>query len=333
MLPPVRPQTLPLRADSPWLAPLAGYSDLPFRLLCRHYGAAVTCTEMVSAKGLIYHSPGTRDLLRRTGDDDPLVVQLFGNEADVMTRAMAPLLEEGFIWFDLNMGCSVPKVNRTGCGSAMLKDVDNALDVARAMIAMAGQGRVGFKLRLGWDDSSLVWEDLALRLQDAGAGWITLHPRTARQGFGGTAQWEYLAQLVDRLSIPVIASGDLFTAEDGVRCVRETGVATVMYARGAMQNPAVFDAHKALLRGEALPPLHPLAVRDLIRRHAALAQEHSMDKVALFKMRTFVPRYVHHLPGVRALRQGLTLCHDWKTLDLLLDDFLHKAACGLQQEG
>lgn len=314
--------TLPLSPDAPWLAPLAGYSDLPFRLLCRERGAAVCCTEMVSAKGLIYHSPGTQDLLRRTEHDAPLVVQLFGNEADVMARAMAPLLEQGFTWFDLNMGCSVPKVNRTGCGSAMLKDVDNALSVAKTMTALAGEGRVGFKLRLGWDDASLVWEDLALRLQDLGAGWITLHPRTARQGFGGTARWECLAALAQKLSIPVMASGDLFTAEAGVRCLRETGVACVMYARGAMQNPAIFAEHHALWHGASIPAPTPEDVRALIYRHAALTREHGNEYVALFKMRTFVPRYVHHLPGVRVLRQGLATCHDWDTLHALLDDFL-----------
>lgn len=307
---------------NPWLAPLAGYSDLPFRLLCREHGAHVCCTEMVSAKGLIYHSPGTQDLLRRTALDDPLVVQLFGNEADVMARAMAPLLEQGFVWFDLNMGCSVPKVNRTGCGSAMLKDVDNALNVAKTMTTLAGEGRVGFKLRLGWDDHSLVWEDMALRLQDLGAGWITLHPRTAKQGFSGTAHWECLAELSQKLSIPLIASGDLLNAEAGVRCLRETGVNAVMYARGAMQNPAVFAQHKALLDGETLAPPTREAVRALIHRHATLAREHGNEHVALFKMRTFVPRYVHHLPGVRVLRQGLAACHDWDTLHALLDDFL-----------
>ena len=313
---------IPFRADAPWLAPLAGYSDLPFRLLCREHGAAVCCTEMVSAKGLLYASPGTRDLLRTTPADAPLVLQLFGNEADIMTRVMPPLREQGFVWFDLNMGCSVPKVARTGCGAAMLKDVDNALAVAKAMIAVAGRGHVGFKIRLGWDAATEVWETLALRLQDCGAGWITLHPRTARQGFGGVAHWPSLHRLAGLLDIPLLASGDLFTEEDGVRCLRETGAAGVMYARGAMQNPAVFARHTALLRGEPLPPGDAPALLALIRRHAALARQYSMERTALFKMRTFVPRYVHHLSGVRQLRQGLAVCQDWESLDALLEGFL-----------
>ena len=312
----------PLRADAPWLAPLAGYSDLPFRLLCREHGAAVCCTEMVSAKGLLYHSPGTRELLSTTPEDAPLVLQLFGADAGIMRAVMPGLLEQGFRWFDLNMGCSVPKVVKTGCGSAMSRDMDNALAVARAMVEVAGEGRVGFKMRLGWQAGEETWREMAQRLQDAGAGWITLHPRFARQGFGGEARWSALRDLAAALSIPVIASGDLFTADDAVRCVRETGVATVMFARGAMNNPAVFDEYLALLAGGQPPPPDADRLRALIRRHLELALAHSGERTAMLKMRTFVPRYVRHIPGVRALRNRLASCLDRALLEELLETHL-----------
>lgn len=322
----------------PWLAPLAGYTDLPFRMLCRGYGASVCCTEMVSAKGLVYKSPGTRDLLHTIPEDSPLVVQLFGNEAPFMVQAMEELQDLGFRYFDLNMGCSVPKVNRSGCGAAMLKDIPNALHLARAMVATADKGCVGFKLRLGWDAQSTVWHELAPALEDCGAGWLTLHPRFARQGFGGTAYWPALAELRQRVRIPVIASGDLFNAEDGLRCLAQTGVDAVMYARGAMQDPAVFAAHHKLYTGHGGTALQSAEsvqarsaqmhsrgeVRAMIARHAELAREYGCERAALFKMRTFVPRYVHHLPGVRALRQGLSACHDWDSLNALLDVFLEE---------
>ncbi len=169
---PANPASLAFGPDRPWLAPLAGYSDLPFRLLCREYGAAVCVTEMVSAKGLVYHSPGTGELLASLPEDQPLVVQLFGAEADFLRRAVAMLREAGYGWFDLNMGCSVPKVLRQGAGAAMLGDMKNSLAVARAMLEEAGPGRVGFKLRLGLDDARPVLPDLALRLEDLGAGWL-----------------------------------------------------------------------------------------------------------------------------------------------------------------
>ena len=198
---PATPDSLPFDREHPWLAPLAGYSDLPFRLLCRQYGAAVCVTEMVSAKGLVYRSPGTGELLQSLPEDQPLVVQLFGAEASFLQRAVEMLRDVGYGWFDLNMGCSVAKVLKQGAGAAMLGDVPNALEVARAMLQAAGPGRVGFKIRLGLDSQRHVWRDLSLRLQDLGAGWITLHPRTARQGFGGEAAHEVLAELKDRKSV------------------------------------------------------------------------------------------------------------------------------------
>lgn len=328
----------------PWLAPLAGYTDLPFRMLCREYGASVCCTEMVSAKGLVYKSPGTNDLLATVPADAPLVVQLFGNEESFMVQAMESLQALGFRYFDLNMGCSVPKVNRSGCGSAMLKDIPQALRIAKAMVATADKNCVGFKMRLGWDATSEVWQELALALEESGAGWLTLHPRFARQGFGGSAHWPALGALARLVRIPVIASGDLFSAEDGLRCIGEQGIATVMYARGAMQDPAVFRRHKFLYaewRKAGCPPptagaaagaglaggaqVHSRAdLRAMIARHAALARLYGCERSALFKMRTFVPRYVHHLPGVRALRQGLSDCHDWDSLNALLNTFLEE---------
>lgn len=327
-------ETLPISPDAPWLAPLAGYSDLSFRLLCREAGAAVCCTEMVSAKGLIYYSPGTRDLLATTPEDAPLVVQLFGCDPDIMVRAMEPLLEQGFRWFDLNMGCSVPKVVKTGCGAAMLRDVPQALAVARAMLRTAGAGRVGFKFRLGWDVGQEVWADLGRALADLGAGWVTLHPRYARQGFSGEARWSTLGELVRAVSVPVIASGDLFTAADGVRCLRETGVASVMYARGALNDPGVFHAHRERVAGRPDPGYTPQRLRALITRHAELARQYAPGRSALLKMRTFVPRYVRHLPGARALRQHLASCFEWEMLDELLATFFADVpTCPVTPEG
>ncbi len=309
---------LPIAQENPWLAPLAGYSDLPFRLLTREFGAQVVCSEMVSAKGLYYKSPGTEELLATTADDGPMVLQLFGNDADIMARAMEPLLETGYTWFDLNMGCSVRKVVKTGCGAAMLCDIDNALRVARTMVRLAGEGRVGFKFRLGWDQDTEVYSDLAQQLRDAGAGWVTLHPRYARQGFSGEARWSALAHLVQLLDIPVIASGDLLHAEDGVRCIQQTNVAAVMFARGALNNPAIFEEFTSLMRGEEFLRPDPRKTMRVLQRHVELARLHSTDKRALFRMRSLVPRYIKLFPGARHMRNQLTECVSWEMLDTLL---------------
>ncbi|MDO5536547.1 MAG: tRNA-dihydrouridine synthase family protein [Desulfovibrionaceae bacterium] len=317
-----QPAKLPLGGGSPWLAPLAGYTDLPFRVLCREYGAAVCVTEMVSAKGLEYGSHETWRVLATDFCDTPLVVQLFGAEADILGRAVTMLREKGFAWFDLNMGCSVPKVARQGAGSAILKDPDNALACARAMIGAAEPGHVTFKLRLGIGEDSMNWLDVALRLQDAGAGLITLHPRTARQGFSGQARWEELARAKELLDIPVIASGDLLSAADGMRCLEQTGVDGVMYARGALTNPAIFDDHLALFHGRPLPDRTRADLRGMIRRHMDLITRYGSEENALFRLRSIVPRYVRTFPGIRRLRQQLCQCRSFTELDGILAEFL-----------
>ena len=334
-LPPQPSARLPIGPEFPWLAPLAGFTDLPFRLLCREQGAAVACTEMVSAKGLVFGArqghkgnEGTRDLLSTAPGDGPLVVQLFGAEPEYLTESVHILREWGFSWFALNMGCSVPKVTKTGAGAAMLKDVPGALAAARAMVAAAGPGRVGFKMRLGWDASGVVYEDLGRALEDAGAGWLSLHPRFARQGFSGQAELRPLETLSRAVSLPVLASGDLFTAKDAVERL-STGVRGVMFARGALGNPAIFRQYHALLRGQDAPEALPAEeLQALILRHMTLACELTPGKPgkmgftpALLKMRTVVPRYVKHLPGIRNLRHALTQCESWDDLSLLLQDF------------
>lgn len=319
---------LPVNPDSPWLAPLAGWSDLPFRLLCREQGAAVCCTEMVSAKGLVYGGRNTEELLATRPDDSPLVVQIFGSEAPFMEKAVHLLHERGFEWFDVNMGCSVPKVNKTGSGSALLRTPEQAIEVAKAVIRAADSGRVGFKLRLDWDKTPgrrPVCHELALRLADLGAGWITLHPRYARQGFSGEADCSALAEMAAALPVPLIASGDLFRAEDGVRVLREYGVSSVMYARGAMSDPAIFARHHALLAGRPSPPASREELAALIRRHAELGRKLT-PRTALLKMRTFVPRYLKHLDGARDLRRRLIQCTDWAGFD----DIINVIASGEQ---
>lgn len=317
---------LPFAPDKPWLAPLAGWSDLPFRLLCRRFGAAVCCTEMISAKGLIYKSPGTAELFATCPEDGPVVVQLFGSEAPFMEAAAGQLRDKGFVWFDCNMGCSVPKVARTGSGAAMCKDIDNALSVAEALIRAAGRGRVGFKLRLGWDEpgrspAAETWRVLAPALGGARRGWLTLHPRTAKQGFTGTARWEYLSELKALVSLPVIASGDLFTAEDGVRCLAETGVDTVMYARGPCGIRRF--SRRILICSPGVNPRLPMWRRcsPASREHARLARKLSTEKVALLKMRTIVPRYVRHIEGSKQLRADIIACRSWDDFEKALRSF------------
>ena len=319
------PLSLPMGPGAPWLAPLAGYSDLAFRLLCREYGAAVCCTEMVSAKGLVYGSPGTREYLATLEAEVPVVLQLFGPESGFMLPALDMCLAKGFAWFDINAGCPVPKVVKTGCGAALVRDEDGRsrlLQMVRDMARQLGPGRLGVKYRLGWTTGDDVAVELACRLEEAGAGWITLHPRHATQGYGGQARWEAIGRVVQAVSIPVLASGDLFQPEDGVRCLEQTGAAGVMFARGALKNPGIFEGFRRLAGTSVLPdvPLphdSPQALAACIRRHAGLAREHASSPAQFFRMRGFIPRYIKRLPEGGTLRKRLTLCKNWEELETI----------------
>lgn len=308
------PPLPPIGPDKPWLAPLAGYSDLPFRMLCRRYGAACCVTEMVSAKGLLYGGHGTDRLLTTAGADGPLVVQLFGAEPDIFRRVMPGLLARGFTHFDLNCGCSVRKVTKSGSGSALMAKPGVLEDIVRAMVDAAGPGRVGVKLRLGQDAESHNYLELGARLAGLGAGWLALHPRTARQLFAGQARWEHIAELVRAVPVPVIASGDLFTAEDAARCLAETGCAGVMFARGALMDPMIFQRLRDLLAGRQPKPRSALALAEAAVAHIDLARELDGGVRAFRCLRSFLPRYAKGFSGIRGLRQRLTACQDWDQL-------------------
>lgn len=304
--------------DEPWLAPLAGYSDLPFRRLCREHGCRVAVTEMVSAKGLLYHSPGTQELLMTCAEDTPLVVQLFGAEETFLVGAIERLREAGFRHFDLNCGCPVRKVSKTGSGAALLKEPDHLLRLAKSMINATEPGCMGFKIRLGWHVGQPVFLQVAQALEDLGAGWLTMHPRFGAQGFTGHADWSQLALLKKSVSLPVIASGDLFHAEDAIRCIEQTGVDSVMFARGALNDPSIFERFLCL-RGKGAAEVKSCSQAvGLVRRLCDLYAEHGMDRLGLLKMRTLVPRFLKGLPGARSLRRDIVFCRTWDEVFSLL---------------
>ncbi len=311
----------------------------------------MACTEMVSAKGLIYGersrkgNQGTKELLLTTPlpgfpaterADAPLVVQLFGEDASFLGEATALLREWGFTHFDLNLGCSVPKVVKTGAGAALARNLPATLKVAEAMLKAAGPGRVGFKFRLGWSKDEENYLALGQALQDAGAAWLTLHPRYARQAFNGQADWQALAKLKKYVNIPLIASGDLFCAADAVNCMERGGADAVMFARGAMQNPAVFAEYLSLVTGSGQSPLdeseavraRAARIRRVVLRHAELARampqtgrpdEEKKPPMSLLKMRGAIPRYVKELPGSRLFRQDMSKCGSWRAFYEIVD--------------
>ncbi len=224
----------------------------------------------------------------------------------------------------------MPKVVKTGSGAALLNDHERLVAVAAAMVAAAGPGRVGVKLRLGWSTDRERHLDVGKRLADAGVSWLTLHPRTARQAFSGRADWPQIAALARAVPVPVLASGDLFTAEDALACLRATGCAGVMFARGAMADPLVFARLKALIAGTALPPATPAELSALVARHAGLIRRCDHPRRGFLRLRTIVPRYLRGLPGAKAIRQQLLAARDWPDLPAILEAI---ATCPQQESG
>lgn len=310
--------TLRIHPGEPWLAPLAGFSDLPFRLLCREHGCRVAVTEMVSAKGLIYDSPGTQELLQTCAQDSPLIVQIFGAEESFLIQSVERLQTAGFRFFDLNCGCPVKKVAKTGSGAALLKDPQHLLRLAAALIRVTEPGCMGFKIRLGWYADQPVYLPLVQELEQLGAGWVTMHPRYGAQGFTGRADWSHLARLKERVALPIVASGDLFHAEDGIRCVAQSGVDSLMFARGALSDPTVFAGYAHLRQGVAPPAKTHQSLLELVRRLCALYAEHGLDRLGLLKMRTLVPRFFKGLPGARSLRRDIVFCRTWDEIFTVL---------------
>ncbi|MDR0708611.1 MAG: tRNA-dihydrouridine synthase, partial [Spirochaetaceae bacterium] len=237
-----------------FLAPVAGYTDRAFRSICAGYGAALGYTELASAEA-IARGPDdpaaskTGRLMRRGEGEGRYAIQLFGANPDVMYRAALKLAPFKPDMIDINCGCPVPKVVKSGAGAALMRDtalLGRVVAAAvRASLEALGGVPVTVKIRSGWDAASLNYREAAATALDAGAAMVALHPRTRAQGYGGKSDWALIADLAARLPVPVAGSGDLFRAEDACRMLRETGCAAVMFARGALGNPFIFRETRA----------------------------------------------------------------------------------------
>lgn len=290
------------------LSPMAGMGDASFRRICKAHGADYMTTEMVSAKALCYGDKKTPVLAAITAEEMPIAIQLFGSDTDSMAKAAGILLDlsakNGVMpaAIDVNMGCPMTKVVRSGDGSALMKNPEKAAAIVAAMTAVCGSVPVTVKLRLGWDEGSICVVEMARRLEQSGAAAICVHARTREQMYTPGIHPEYIRMVKEAVRIPVIGNGDIFHAEDAVRMIQDTGCDGVAVARGALGNPWLFEEIHAALAGLPFtPPTNEERIEEALR-HFCMMIEDKGERVAVAESRAAIAYYTKGMNGSARIR-------------------------------
>ena len=284
------------------LAPMAGITDLPFRLICRRLGCGMTVSEMVSAKGLLYKNVKTTEMLRIDDGERPTAIQLFGSVPEELAEAARMVEASGADMIDFNMGCPVPKIVNNGEGSALMKNPKLAHDILAAMVK-AVKIPVTVKFRAGWDDAHRNAVEIAKAVEAAGVSAVAVHGRTRQQFYEGKADWKIIAEVKQAVSVPVFGNGDIFTVEDGLRMLKETGVDGLMIGRGADGNPWLFRELAAVLRGEERPAAPTLTERlAQASEHLDMLIDYKGEHISVKEMRRHISAYLKGLPHAAEFR-------------------------------
>ena len=299
------------------LAPMAGVTDLPFRLLCKEQGADLICTELVSAKGIMYHNKNTEELLRIDDRERPVSLQLFGSDPDIISEQAKQIEDRNFDILDINMGCPVPKVVNNGEGSALLKNIPLAAKIIEKTVK-AIHKPVTVKFRKGFGADEVQAIDMAKAAEQSGAAAVAVHGRTREQYYSGKADWDIIAAVKDAVSIPVIGNGDIWTPQDAAAMIEKTKCDGVMIGRGAQGNPWIFHQVKSYMETGEIPAKPPFEeVCQMILRHAGMQIEWKGEKRGIREMRSHAAWYTAGYPHSAALRRAMNTVETYEQLEKL----------------
>ncbi len=294
------------------LAPMAGVTDLPFRLLCKEQGCGLMYTEMVSAKAILYKNKNTGPLMEVRPEEEPVALQLFGSDPEIVSDIAAQVEDGPYAFIDINMGCPVPKIVNNGEGSALMKNPKLVEEILTALVKKVKKP-VTVKFRKGFDDDHINAVEIARIAESCGVSAVAVHGRTRAQFYSGKADWDIIRQVKEAVKIPVIGNGDIFTPEDAKRMLYETGCDGLMIARGAKGNPWIFSRTLHYLEtGELLGPPDKEELKETILRHAQLQIQFKGEYLGLCEMRKHLSWYTVGLPHSSSLRNDVNQTETWE---------------------
>jgi nifR3 family TIM-barrel protein len=305
-----------------FLAPMAGVTDMPFRILCKEQGCGLVYTEMVSAKGMHYADEKSTQLTLLNEKEKPGAVQIFGSDPEIMAEVAAILNGSDASIIDINMGCPAPKITKNGEGSALMKSPELAAKIVRAVTA-ASQKPVTVKIRKGWDDTNVNAVKIAQLAEENGASAVAVHGRTREQYYSGKADWNIIKQVKQAVSIPVIGNGDVTGPKEAKRLFEETGCDAIMIGRGAQGNPWIFNQIKRYLEeGVIISPPTPEEKIDTIIRHMNMLIAYKGERTGILEMRSHIAWYIKGLRDAAYTKQKIFKLTDKEEIISLLKSFL-----------
>ncbi|SDC84696.1 MULTISPECIES: tRNA dihydrouridine synthase DusB [unclassified Candidatus Frackibacter] len=306
------------------LAPMAGVTDLPYRKIVKEMGCGLVCTEMVSAKGLVYGTPRTEELLTISQDERPVSLQIFGTEPEIMAESLSVIEDYSPDIIDVNLGCPTRKIVKNGAGSALMKKPKLVAEIVEALVKETTTP-VTVKMRTGWDEESINAVEIGKVAEEAGAAMVAVHGRTREQFYSGEADWQIISQVKEAVRIPVVGNGDIFTPEDAEEMLNQTGCDGIMIGRGAQGNPWIFKRTVHYLEtGELLPPPVPSEKVEMAIRHLEELVDYKGEHTGVREMRKHIAWYVKGLHGCTEIKRKVNQIETVSGMKKILGDYIEK---------